>query len=188
LVAVTAGAADAQQIPQGARIAGTVRSVTAGDIIVATRTGDVDISITPQTRVLLPQPAKIDDIKPGVYLGTANQDSADASTGTATYIHLLENGPNANSPMNNLGLTMTNGHVKAVTPIDHGKKIDIDYGQAATRHVVVGNDTPVSKMVDEGVAGLRPGLDVNATTTSGQNGKPIATFIVIGTTDPKAKP
>ena len=182
LLAVAAVCALAQQPgPQGTRIAGTVKSVTAGDVVLATANGDVDVAVTPQTRVLVSQKASASDIKPGAYLGTSNQNSAaDSNSGTATEVHLGDNGPNVNFPMNNSGLTMTNGHVKAVTSTPTGKEMDIDYGQSTTRHVLLKQDTVITRMREVGVAGLKAGLEVNAMTTSGANGKPTATFIIIG--------
>jgi len=49
--------------------------------------------------------------------------------------------------------------------------------------VVVTTDTRITKMADVGVAGLKPGVNVNAMTTTGADGKPKATFISI---DPAA--
>ena len=179
IVAISAGAQ--QQGPQGTRIAGTVKSVTPGEVTLATANGDVGIAVTAQTRVLLRQDASVSDIKPGAYLGTSNQNStADSNSGTATEVHLGDNGPNVNFPMNNSGLTMTNGHVKSVTSTPAGKEMDIDYGQSATRHVLVKQGTVITKMKEVGVAGLKAGLEVNAMTTSGTNGKPTAAFILIG--------
>jgi hypothetical protein len=183
--AVTAGA---QQAPPGTRIAGTVKSVTASDVILTTSTGDIDVAITPQTRVLVRKPASVSDIKPGAYLGTSNQNSADGASGTATEVHLMQNGPNVNYAMNNSGLTMTNGHVKSVNQTANGQEMDIDYGQATTRHVVVSTETAVTTMEDVGLAGLQPGLEVNAMTTSGTNGQPTATFIAISTPAANSKP
>lgn len=179
LLAVVAISVGAQQGPQGTRIAGTVKSVTPGDVTLATANGDIVIAVTTQTRVLLRQGASVSDIKPGAYLGTSNQNSA-ADSGTATEVHLGDNGPNVNFPMNKSGLTMTNGHVKAVTSTPQGKEMDIDYGQSTTRHVLVKQDTVITKMKEVGVAGLKAGLEVNAMTTSGTSGKPTATFILIG--------
>jgi hypothetical protein len=184
-VAVTAGA---QQAPAGTRIAGTVKSVSTSEVVLATTTGDVSVAITPQTRVLVRKPAAVSDIKPGAYLGTSNQNGADGNSGTATEVHLMENGPNVNYPMNNSGLTMTNGHVKTVNHTASGQEMEIDYGQATTRHVVVNTDTAVTKMDDVGVAGLKPGLEVNAMTNSGANGKPTATFISVSAPAAKSKP
>jgi hypothetical protein len=179
LVVFTAAAAGAQQPPQGVRIAGTVKSVAATDVVLATPKGDVAIAITPQTRVLVRQPAATNEIKQGSYLGTANQNSAEAGTGTANEIHMMDKGPNVNFAMNKSGLMMTNGTVKSVTHTAKGDELDIDYGQAQTRHVIVGKDTVMTRMVDVGVAGLKPGLEVSANTTTGAGGKPAATFIMV---------
>jgi len=187
VVALSAGAQ--QQGPQGTRISGTVKSVTAGDVTLATASGDVAVAITAQTRVLLRQEASVSDIKPGAYLGTSNQNSpADSNSGTATEVHLGDNGPNVNFPMNNSGLTMTNGHVKTVTSTPAGKEMDIDYGQSTTRHVLVKQDTVITKMKDVGVAGLKAGLEVNAMTTAVTEGKPTATFILIGPPPAPSRP
>jgi hypothetical protein len=188
LVVLTAAAAGAQQAPQGVRIAGTVKSVAAADVVLATPKGNVDIAITPQTRVLVRQSAAKDDIKQGIYLGTSNQNSAEAGTGTAKEVHMMDKGPNVNFAMNKSGLMMTNGYVKSVTHTAKGDEIDIDYGQAQTRHVIVSKDTIMTRMVDLGAAGLKPGLEVSANTTTGPSGKPMATFIVVTTSAAKPSP
>ena len=72
VVAISAGAQ--QQGPQGTRIAGTVKSVTGGDVTLATANGDIDIAVTTQTRVLVRQEASVSDIKPGAYLGTSDME------------------------------------------------------------------------------------------------------------------
>jgi hypothetical protein len=189
LFAAAAATASAQQAPQGgARIAGTVKSVTASDVVLTTATGDVDVAVTPQTHVLVRQSASVSDIKPGAYLGTSNQNSADGTSGTATEVHLMDDGPNANYAMNNSGLTMTNGHVKSVTQTANGQEMDIDSGQATTRHVVVSADTSISKLGDVGIAGLKPGLEISAVTSPGTDGKPMATYISVRTSAAKPKP
>jgi hypothetical protein len=188
LVLLTAAAASAQQAPRGVRIAGTVKSVTAAEVILATPKGNVDIAITPQTRVLVRRPAATDEIKPGAYLGTSNQNSAEAGTGTAKEIHMMDKGPDVNFAMNKSGLMMTNGTVKSVTHTAKGDEIDIDYGQAQTRHVIVSKDTVMTRMVDLGATGLTPGVEVSANTTTGADGKPTATFIVVTTSAAKPRP
>lgn len=174
------------QMMRGQRVAGTVKSVSASSVTVTTATGDVDVALTPQTKVLVRETGNIGDIKTGSYLGTSNKDGTEAGTGTATEVHMMDDGPNANAPMGGPGMTMTNGHVKTVKSTGEGKEIDIDYGQSgATRHVVVGKDTPVTMMKDVGVAGLKPGTTVNAMTAPGADGKTAATYISI--TPPAAK-
>jgi hypothetical protein len=179
LVALIAQVAHAQGAPQGVRLAGTVKSVAADTLILTTAKGDVDIRMTPQTRILVSQPASAGDIKPGAYLGTSNQDASVANTGTATEIHLADNGPNVNFPMNHTGLTMTNGHVTSVTHTANGEEMVIDDGQAMKRHVVVPSDTRITRMADVGAAGLKPHVRVTTMTTTGTDGKPVATFIMV---------
>ncbi len=179
VVAFVSQAVVAQQPPQGERVTGTVKSVTATELIVSTSNGDAPLAITPQTRVLKRQAAGAGDIKPGAYLGTSNQNASGADTGTATEIHLMDSGPNVNYPMNDSGLTMTNGHVKSVTKTAAGQEMDIDYGSAATRHVVVPADTRINKLADVGLAGLKSGDHVGAMTMKGADGKPVATYVSI---------
>jgi hypothetical protein len=182
LLALVAAPAGAQpRAPQGTRITGTVKSVSAHQVMLTTANGEITVEITPATRVLVRRPASVRDIKPGVYLGTANQNStARSNAGTATEVHLAANGPNVNFPMNKSGLTMTNGHVKTITATAGGLEMNIDYGKGATRHVLVPKGTVVTRMKQVGIAGLRPGVDVNAVTTPGADGRPTASFILVG--------
>jgi len=181
IFAVVAAPAGAQQAPRGTRIAGTVKSLSADHVVLTTTQGEVDVAVTPKTQILLRQPASASDIKPGTYLGTSNQDSTtETNAGTATEVHLANNGPNVNFPMNKSGLTMTNGHVTAIKSMPGGEELDINYGQSTTRHVLVRKGTVVTKMKDVGMAGLKPGLEVNVMANQGSDGKPTATFILIG--------
>jgi hypothetical protein len=185
LAVLIANVAAAQQGPPGTRIAGTVKSVDASKLVLATAKGDVTLTLTPQTRLLTSQAASVSDIQPGTYLGTSNQNGPAPDTGTATEVHLGDNGPNVNSPMNNSGLIMTNGHVTRVTQTAAGEEMDIDYGRAAKRHVVVPADTRVTKMVLIDASQLKPGVSVMAMTSTGPDGKPVANMVMIG--DPAAK-
>lgn len=178
VIAIPAGAQ--QRAPQGERITGTVTSVTTSQLTLATANGDINIALTPHTRVFVREPASISDIKPGAYLGTANQNNTSGSNaGTAKEIHLARNGPNVDFPMNKSGLMMTNGHVKSVTSTSDGLEMDINYGKNTTRHVLVKKNTPITRMKDMGVTGLRPGLKVTAMTTRGSDKRLTATFILI---------
>lgn len=186
LIVVIAIPAGAQQAPPGTRFAGTIKSLTANHVIVATASGDIDVAVTSHTRVLVRQPASVSDIKTGAYLGTANQNSAtDSNAGTATEVHLADNGPNVNFPMNKSGLTMTNGHVQAVTSTPAGEEMVIDYGKSSTRHVLVRKGTVVTKMKAVSIGDLKPGFAVNGMTNQGTDGKSTATFIVAGPVLPR---
>lgn len=176
--------ATAQQGPppggMGTPVSGTLKSVGAEQIVLATPKGDVTVSVTPKTQVFASQSASASDIKPGSYLGTSNQNGAAPNTGTASEIHLGDNGPNVNSPMNNAGLTMTNGHVKAVKHTAAGAEMDVDYGQPTLRHVIVPDSTRITKMVNTRLSDLKPGIMLSAMTTTGADGKSVANMIMVG--------
>lgn len=166
-------AAAAAQAP--APVTGSVKSVSPGHVVIATATGDVDLAVTPQTRVLARQAASPDEIKAGAYLGTANVTTADG--GVANEVHLMASGPNvANTPMAQPNQVMTNGHVKSVKTTAKGQEMDVDYGGADTRHVIVPANTPVTRLAE---ATLTPGASVTARTTTGADGKLAATFIQV---------
>jgi hypothetical protein len=165
--------------PRGAPIAGTVKSVSADKLVLATAKGDVTIALTPQTRVTEQRPVSASDIKAGSYLGTSNQNASAPNSGTATEVHLADNGPNVNFPMNSSGLMMTNGHVKSVTPTAGGQEMEVDYGQGTTRHVVVPAGTRVTKMADLDMSALKPNVAVRAMTTKGPDGTQSAAMIMV---------
>jgi hypothetical protein len=189
VAALIAQVAVAQQgPPAGERVSGTVKSVAADRVVLTTPKGEVSVATTPQTRVTVRQPANASEIKPGAYLGTSNQDGSAPDTGTATEVHLADNGGNVNRPMNDSGLTMTNGHVKKVTRTATGQEMDIDYGEGKTRHVVVKSGTPVTRMADAGVAALKAGVSVTAMTTTGADGKSVASMIMIDPAGAQPRP
>jgi len=172
----------------GERVSGTVKSAAADKVVLTTPKGEVSVAVTPQTRVAMQQAASASDIKPGAYLGTANQDGPAPDTGTATEVHLADNGGNVNRPMNDSGLTMTNGHVKNVTRTAAGQEMDIDYGEGKTRRVTVADGTPITKMAEVGMAALKPGTSVSAMTTTGADGKSVANMILIDPAGAQPRP
>ena len=156
-------------------VSGTVKSVSADHVVIATATGDVDLAVTPQTRVLAREKASAEEIKAGAYLGTANVTTADG--GVANEVHLMASGPNvANTAMGAPNLVMTNGHVKSVKTTPKGQEMDVDYGGAETRHVIVPANTPVTRLA---AATLTPGASVTARTATDAGGKLAATFIQV---------
>jgi|GEM_PF-6214251 len=172
LAALLVGAAAAQA---PAPVVGSVKSMSEGHVVIATTSGDVDLLLTPQTRVAARQTASPDDIKVGDYLGTGNVTTPEG--GVATEVHLMATGPNvANTPMAQPNQVMTNGHVKAVQNTAKGKEMDVDYGGAETRHVIVAANTPVTRLNE---AKLTTGASVIVRTASGADGKPAAVFIQV---------
>ncbi len=184
LLVMSSGAAYAQQ-QQGMRpgLMGTVKSVSATEMVLTTADGDVTVGLTPTTRVLSREAGSVSDIQPGAYLGTSNHTAADGQANQATEVHVMSNGPNVMQqmdPAHDPSLMMTNGHVTNVTTTAAGTEMDVDYGGSETRHVVVSNATSMTRMTDAGVAGLHEGEQVSARTTTDADGHQVATFILIG--------
>jgi hypothetical protein len=186
LLVLAGGAAMAQQPPQmGPPVTGAVKAVTDGHLLLATPSGEVDLKVDATTRVLKREATQAQDIKPGAYLGTSNLTAADGVSNAATEVHIMASGPNvhyAMDPTHNPALMMTNGHVKSVKTTAKGQEMEVDYGGATTRHVVVGQQTDVTQMAELGLAGLKPGMTVTARSTPGADGKPLARFILVGET------
>ncbi|HEV2532667.1 hypothetical protein [Phenylobacterium sp.] len=183
-VATLAVGAAVAQAPQQ-RLAGTVKSLAAGHLVITGATGDVDLVLAPTTRIVLLKAASSSEIKPGAYLGTANVTTEEG--GRATEVHLADNGPNVHSVMNaGTGLMMTNGHVKSVATTGKGQEMDVDYGTGA-RHVVVPPNTPVTRMNPADVTALKPGTSVTAAAQTATDGKLVAVFVAIQPPKP-AKP
>jgi hypothetical protein len=173
-----ASAAAAQQGPQGQRITGKISAVTGSEVVIATASGDVRVMLSPQTRILRREAARVADIAPGAYLGTANQTNADGASGTSTEVHLMADGPNVHRPMNNSGLVMTNGHVKSVSTTAAGVQMDVDYGDGA-QHIVVPANTPTTRMANADAKDLAVGEDITAAAQPGADKMLTASFITI---------
>jgi hypothetical protein len=164
-------------------ITGVIKSVGPNMLVVTTSSGDVTVTMGGQTRVLKRETGALNDIKPGAYLGTSNQTAPDGVNNTATEVHVMANGPNVEQqmdPQHNPGLMMTNGHVTSVTTTTRGAEMDVDYGGAAPRHVVVPQNAAMSRLVDVGASALQPGQQVMARTSVAADGKPLASFVLIG--------
>ena len=174
-----ASTAAAQQGPPGQRITGKISAVANGEVTITTATGVVNVALSPQTRILRRETARVEDIAPGAYLGTANQTNADGASGTSTEVHLMDTGPNVHRPMNDSGLVMTNGRVKSVSTTKAGLQMDVDYGEGATQHIVVPEGTPTTRMTNAGVSALAVGEDITAAAQPGADQKLTASFITI---------
>jgi hypothetical protein len=190
VAALIAQVAMAQQgMPPGERVSGTVKSVAADNVVLTTPKGEVTIALTPQTRVMAQQKASSSDIKPGSYVATANQDGKEPNTGTSTELRVSEGGGRGvNRPMNDSGLTMTNGNVKSVTRTAAGQVMDVEYEAGKTRRVTLPDSIAVQRMVTLDMTALKPGVSVNAMTSKGADGKDVANMIQIDSAGAQPRP
>ncbi len=163
-----------QSMPQ--RVSGAVKALAPGHLVLTTASGEVDLLVTPETRVLTRTTASAAEIGAGSYLGSANVTTPEG--GKATEVHLMADGPNVHSIMDaNAGLMMTNGHVTSVETTAKGREMEVNYG-AGARRIVVAADTPVTRMVASDLSSLKPGAAVTAILKPGE-GPPTATYITL---------
>jgi hypothetical protein len=179
---VASGAALAQA-PQPVRIRATIDSVDASSLSLTTRTGDkVTVAIAPDTIVTALVPIKLQDIKPGSFIGTAAMPQPDG-TQRALEVHVFpESMRGAGEGHRPFDLqpqsTMTNGTVGAVTG-SVGRTLTVTY-KGGEKTIVVPPDTPVVTFEPGSSALLAPGAHVIVFATRTADGKVTATRIAVG--------
>ena len=170
---LAAGSALAQSPPG---VVGPIKSVAGDDIVVATASGDVTVTLTPQSRIFQSRPITATDLKDGVYVGTTNKDAGEA-TGHATEVHVADGGPAFQAEWGAPGVMMTNGKVKSVTQTAKGQEFDVDYS-TGVRHVVAAPGTPITRNVAADRSALKPGVSIRASVKDA-DGKKLVQYIGI---------
>lgn len=177
-----AGAALAQA-PQAVRIRATIDAVDAHSLSLTTRTGDkVTVALAPDTVVAALVPIRLEDIKPGSFIGSAAMPQADG-TQRALEVHVFPESmrgtgeghrPFDLQPQS----TMTNGTVGAVTG-SVGRTLTVTY-KGGEKTIVVPPDTPVVTYEPGSLALLVPNAHVIVFGTQAADGKVTATRISVG--------
>jgi hypothetical protein len=182
LMAGTIGAAFAQT-PTPSRLRATIDSVTATTMTVTPRSGaPTTIALPPDVPVAAVTIAKISDIKPGSYIGTAAAPQADG-TQKALEVHVFppsmvgsgegfrpwDSAPNS---------TMTNGTVGDLVG-SHGRTLTVKYN-GGEKTVIVPEDVPIVS-IEPGTRGLlTPGAHVIVFANKGTDGGLTAMRILAG--------
>jgi hypothetical protein len=178
----TTGAAQAQA-PQAVRIRATIDAADAGSLSLTTRSGDkVTVALAPDTMVTLLVPIKLEDIKPGSFIGSAAMPQADG-TQRALEVHVFPESmrgtgeghrPFDLQPQS----TMTNGTVGAVTG-SVGRTLTVSY-KGGEKTIIVPPDTPVVTYEPGSRALLVPGAHIILFGTQAADGKVTANRVSVG--------
>jgi hypothetical protein len=179
---VTAGAALAQT-PQTVRVRATIDAADAKSIAVTTRTGEkLTIALAPDTVVVAIIPIKLEDIKPGSFIGSAAMPQPDG-TQRALEVHVFPESmrgtgeghrPFDLQPQS----TMTNGTVGSVTG-STSRTLTVAY-QGGSKTIVVPPETPVVTYEPGTPALLVPKAHVIVMATQTPDEKLTATRISVG--------
>jgi hypothetical protein len=176
-----AGAALAQAA-RPARLRATVDTATATSLNLTTRSGEkVSVALSPETVVVAIVPIKLEDIKPGSFIGSAAMPQADG-TQRALEVHVfpesMRGTGEGHRPFDlQPESTMTNGTVGAVTG-SSDRTLKVAY-QGGEKTIIVPPETPVVTYEPGSPALLVAGAHVIVMGTE-TDGKITATRISVG--------
>jgi hypothetical protein len=155
------GAVALAQTP--ARVRGTVKSLDGNVLTVTSRDGkDVQVTLAPNWRAIAVLPAKMDQIKPGTFIGTAasgpeNDQRAlevvvfpEAMRGTGEGHYGWDLQP---------GSSMTNGNVDGEVSAANGRQLTVSYKGGSTK-ITVPPDVPVVEVTPADKSIVVPGAKV----------------------------
>ena len=180
---LAASGAALAQAPQAVRIRATIDAADAQSISLTTRSGDkVTVALAPDIAVALLVPIRLEDIKPGSFIGSAAMPQPDG-TQRALEIHVFPESmrgtgeghrPFDLQPQS----TMTNGTVGSVTG-SVGRTLTVTY-KGGEKTIVVPPNTPVVTYEQGSAALLVPGAHVIVFGTRAADGKVTAARIAVG--------
>lgn len=162
------GQATAQTAPPVVRIRGNIVSITPASMVVKARSGEVvDLLMADNMRVSEVYPIKLEDIKPGSYIGTAALPQADGTQkaiAVSVFPEAARGTAEGHGPFDLLPQsTMTNATVDDVATMTNsatGRTLKLKY-KGGEKTVIVPADAPVvtSRPGDKSL--LIPGASVS---------------------------
>jgi hypothetical protein len=176
------GIAAAQPVP-ATRLRGTIAAVSGDTITLATREGtQLDVALRPDTVVTQVVPARLDDIKPGSFIGTTALPQQDGSL-MAVEVHVFPESMRGTGeghrpwdlqPQS----TMTNGTVGDVAGTS-GRTLHVKY-KGGEQNVVVPPEAAIVTYEPGSRALLVPGAKVFVLATKSAEGALAAVRIGVG--------
>ncbi|MBK1658222.1 hypothetical protein E2C05_17725 [Paracraurococcus ruber] len=186
--ALAGGTAQAQGAPRPtagpARLRGTLDGVTETGITMITRTGaHLAVALSPQLRVALVAAARIEDIRPNSYIGTAATAPQPDRTLRALEVSVFP--PEMRGAAQGHfawdlgeGTTMTNGTVGSLVGTN-GRTMVVSYGNGEKR-VVIPDDVPIVMIEPADRVALQPGAKIVLNGQRDASGAVTAAFILVG--------
>jgi hypothetical protein len=168
-------------------IRGKISAVEQQSLTVRTPDGEVLVHLPDGVRINGVAPAKLDDVKPGTYVGTAAQKQADGNL-RALEVHIFpEEGRGTGEGQRPYdlqpGSTMTNANVEKVEQVAvekvQGRMLTLKY-KGGEAQVVVPPETPIVKDVPGDRAMLKPGTGVVIPSVRRPDGLIVATRVRAG--------
>lgn len=183
MVTLALGGTALAQTPHAVRIRATIDAVNAQSLNLTTRAGDkVTVALAPGTNVTALVSIKLEDIKPGSFIGAAAIPQPDG-TQRALEVHVFPEAmrgtgegfrPFDLQPQS----TMTNGTVGAVTG-SVGRTLTVSY-KGGKQTIVVPPNAPVVTFEPGSMALLVPGAHVIIFGTQAADDKVTANRVAVG--------
>ena len=164
------------------RIRGTIAAVAGDTLTVAGTGGTMSVVVDPGTRITLIAPARIEDIKPGSFIGTAalpQKDGTLMAMEIQVFPESMRGVGEGHRPWDlRPGSTMTNGTVGTVTGTS-GRQLTMTY-KGGAQTVTVPPEAPVITYEPADRAALVAGAHVIVALRAEGSGAPHAIYIGVG--------
>ena len=180
--AMAVGLAHAAEAPRGG-VRGAITAIDGDAMHVKVNSGeDVTVLLTPATQVRAVTLAKIDEIKPGSYIGSAAMPNADGSL-TALEVHVFPpamagTGDGHRAFDLKEGSSMTNGTVGDLV-VSNGRTLTVKY-KGGEQKIVVPEDVPIVNLEPGDRSLLKAGVNVVLFAAKGADGTITAQAISAG--------
>jgi hypothetical protein len=168
-------------------IRGKISGVERQAVKVTTPGGEVLVQLPDAVRITGVERAKLEDVKPGTFVGTAAQKQADGNL-RALEVHIFpEEGRGTGEGQRPYdlqpGSTMTNANVEKVEQVAvekvQGQMLTLKY-KGGEAQVLVPPETPIVKNVPGDRALLKPGAGVVIPSVRSPDGQIVATRVSAG--------
>ncbi|WP_435928495.1 hypothetical protein [Dryocola sp. BD613] len=166
-------------------VRGTIDTVNDNSVQITTRQGEkLSFGLTDKTKVNGVSQAKMSDIRPDSFIGTAAEQQADGTL-KALEVHVFDpslrgsgEGFNPFESANGQVNTMTNGTVGKLVN-SHGRKMTVKY-HGKEKTIVVPDDVPVVLIAPGDRSLLKPGTKVVLFATKNDKDQIVARGISVG--------
>ncbi|MGE5638612.1 MAG: DUF5666 domain-containing protein [Clostridia bacterium] len=178
VLALAAGTAAAQT---NVRVRGTIEAVQADALSLKGADGSaIRLELAPTVGVAAAKAIRLEDLKPGAYIGVAARKGADGAL-VATDIHPI--GPQVPSGyVDNWdlgpGFTMTNANLEGVVQSAGGRQITLKYKDGA-KTILVPDSTPVVDFEPADRSALKAGETVFAAARKEADGRLVAQRVFV---------
>ncbi len=178
---LAAGAAYAQAPAPPVRVNGVVTAISADSVTVKEAGGKTTVLPLLRTwTAVVTKPVDIENIKPGSFVATANQN-IDEKSGKSIELRIFEpgnKGGEGSRAMAAPNTTMTNGTVQTVKKGAGGRELDVSY-PGGVRHIVVPPDVQVIGSMPAARDAVKVGVTISANTVKDAEGVARGTRIAI---------